>query len=163
MAMATDWQPSMGFEVRTLCLFCSVTFASLSGHPIMDKDTIDIGMHILNRMGLFLKEYKMWILCGNDASKTNEFVSFKTFWENAVKIAAFTTVSESQHRYGMAPTNNDASAQSLMDAALNINTAFTATQESLQSNTTNILVIQGQLQMLCQAFNSVQPPQQQPQ
>jgi hypothetical protein len=47
-AMAADWHPSMGFEVLTSCLFRGVTFASLSGHPITDKDTVDIGVRVLN-------------------------------------------------------------------------------------------------------------------
>jgi hypothetical protein len=162
MAMAADWYPSMGFEVHTLSHFCGVTFARLSGHLILDKDNIDIGMRILNHTGLFPKEYKMWILRGNDASKTNYFVSFKTFWENAVQIAAFTAVPASQHRYCMATTNDDASAQLLTDVVLNFRTAFAATQELLQSNTVNILAIQGQLQMLCQAVGTGQPPLQQP-
>ncbi len=55
MAMAADWQPSMGFEVLTLHLFHGFTFASLSGHPITDKDTANIGVRVLNRMGLFPK------------------------------------------------------------------------------------------------------------
>ena len=61
-AMAADWHPSMGFEVLTSCLFCGVTVASLSGHPITDKDTVDIGVRVLNRTGLFAEEYKTWIL-----------------------------------------------------------------------------------------------------
>jgi hypothetical protein len=40
MAIAADWHPSMGLEVLTSCLFCGVTFASLSGHPITDKNTL---------------------------------------------------------------------------------------------------------------------------
>ncbi len=100
----------------------------------------------------------MWILRGNDASKTNNFVSFKTFWENAVQIAVFTTLPVSQHGYGMAMTNNNASAHSLTDVVSNFITAYNATQESLQSNTTNNLAIQGQLQMLCQAVSTSQPP-----
>jgi len=62
MAMAADWHPSMGFEVLTSRLFRGVTFASLSGHPITDKDTVDIGVRVLNRTGLFDEEYKAWIL-----------------------------------------------------------------------------------------------------
>jgi len=61
-AMAADWHPLMGFEVLTSRLFSGVTFASLSGHPITDKDTVDIGVRVLNRTGLFAKEYKTWIL-----------------------------------------------------------------------------------------------------
>jgi hypothetical protein len=92
MAMAANWHPSIEFEVLTSCLFCGVTFASLSGCPITDQDTVDIGVRVVNRTGLFPKEYKMWILCGNNANKMNDFVSFKTFWDNAVEIAAFTSV-----------------------------------------------------------------------
>ena len=47
-AMAADWLLLMGFEVLTSCLFCSITYASLSGHPITNKDTINIGVRILN-------------------------------------------------------------------------------------------------------------------
>jgi hypothetical protein len=157
MAMAANWHTSMGFEVLTSHLFHVVTFASLSRHPIVDKDTVDIGIHVLNPMGLFPKEYKTWILRGADTSKTNDFVSFKTFWENAVQIAAFTAFPASQHEYSMAPTNNNASAHLLTDAVSNFGTAYSATQEPLQFNTTNIAVIRGQLQMLCQAVGTSQP------
>ncbi len=51
--MAADWHPLMGFEVLTSRLFRGVTFTSLSGHPITDKDTVDIGVRVLNRTGLF--------------------------------------------------------------------------------------------------------------
>ena len=61
-AMVTDWHPSMGFDVLTSRLFHGITFASLSGHPITDKDTVDIGVRVLNHTGLFAKEYKTWIL-----------------------------------------------------------------------------------------------------
>jgi hypothetical protein len=59
----------------------------------------------------------------------------------------------------MAATDDDALA-SLTDAVSNFGTAYTATQESLRSNTANIMVmaIQGQLQMLCQAVRNGQPP-----
>jgi hypothetical protein len=79
MAMAANWHPQMGFEVLTSRLFHGITFASFSGHPITDKDTVDIGVCVLNCTGLFPKEYKMWILHGNNVSKMNDFVSFKTF------------------------------------------------------------------------------------
>ena len=45
-----------------------------------------------------------------------------------------------------------------MDAVSNFGTAYAATQESLQSNTANIMAIQGKLQMLCQAIGNNQPP-----
>jgi hypothetical protein len=157
MAMAADWHPSMGFEVLTSCLFRGVTFASLSGHPITDKDTVDIGIRVLNCTGLFAEEYKTWILQGNNPNNAIDFAAFKAFWENAVQIAAFTSVPASQHGYGVAATNNDASA-SLTDTVSNFGTAYAATQEALRSNTANIMAIQGQLQMLCQAVGNCLPP-----
>jgi hypothetical protein len=163
MAMAANWHPLMGFEVLTLRLFCCVTFASLSGHPITNKDRINIGIHALNHTGLFPKEYKMWILHGNDASKMNDFVFFKTFCENAVQTAALTAIPGSQHGYGTAVTDDDALAHLLMDAVSTFGTAYAATYESLRSNATNILAIQGQLQIHCQAVGTGQPSQQQPQ
>jgi hypothetical protein len=155
-AMAANWHPSMGFEILTSGLFRGVTFASLSGHPITDKDTVEIGVHILNCTGLLSKEYKMWILQGNNANNAIEFATFKSFWENAVQIAAFTSVPASPHGYGMAATNDNAEA-SLTDVVSNFGTAYAATQESLQSNTANIMAIQRQLQMLCQAIGNGQP------
>jgi hypothetical protein len=60
--MAADWHPSIGFEVLTSRLFPDITFTSLSGQRITDKDTVDIGVRVLNHTGLFAKEYKTWIL-----------------------------------------------------------------------------------------------------
>jgi hypothetical protein len=54
--------PRWYFEVLTSRLFPGVTFASLSGQRITDKDTVDIGVRVLNHTGLFAKEYKTWIL-----------------------------------------------------------------------------------------------------
>ncbi len=71
----------------------------------MDKDIVNISVGILNHSGLFPEEYKMWILHANNAKKLNDFISFKTFWENAVQIAMFTTIPASQHGYGMTGRN----------------------------------------------------------
>ena len=128
--MAADWHPSMGFEVLTSCLFRGVTFVSHSGHPITVKDTADISIRVLNRTGLLAKEYKTWILRGDNPNNAIDFVAFKSFWENAVQIAAFTSVPASQHGYGMVATDGDASA-SLTDAVSNFGMVYAATQESL--------------------------------
>jgi hypothetical protein len=77
--MAANWHPSMGFEVLTSRLFRGVTFASLSGHPIADKDTVDIGVRVLNRTGLFGKEHKAWILRGDNPNNAINFAAFKSF------------------------------------------------------------------------------------
>jgi len=124
-------------------LFRGVTFASLSGHPITDKDTVDIGVSVLNCTGLFGEEYKAWILRGDDSNNAIDFTAFKSFWENAVQIAAFTAVQASTHGYGMGLVNDDDTA-SLPDAVSNFGTAYAASQESLRSNTATITAIQGQ-------------------
>jgi hypothetical protein len=104
-AMAANWHLLMGFEVLTLRLFCGVIFTSLTGHPIMDKDTVGIGVCVLNHTVLFAEEYKTWILRGDDPRKLINCVSLKKFWENSVQIVAFTSVPASQHNNGMAATN----------------------------------------------------------
>ena len=76
-AMAADWHPSMGFEVLTSRLFGGVTFASLSEHPLTNKDTVDIGVRVLNRTGLFTKKYKTWILRGDDTNNAIDFAALK--------------------------------------------------------------------------------------
>ena len=156
-AMAANWHPSMGFEVLTSRLFCSITFASLSSHPITDKDSVDIGVRVLNCTGLFAEEYRTWIIQGYDPNNVIDFATFKPFWENAVQIAAFTSIPACQHGYGMAATNDNALV-SLADAVSNFGMAYATTQETLRSNTANIMAIQGQLRMLCQAVGNGQPP-----
>jgi hypothetical protein len=83
-------------------------------------------------MGLFPKEYKAWILHGNNTRKTNDFVSFKMFWEKAVQIAAFTAIPASQHGYSMAATNYNALAHLLTDAVWTFGRAYAIIQEPLQ-------------------------------
>ncbi len=65
--------------------------------------------------------------------------------------------SRLQHGYGMAATDDDASA-SLTDEVSNFSTAYATTRETLRSNTATITAIQGQLQMFCQAIGNGQPP-----
>jgi len=119
----------------------------LSDHPITDKDSFNNGVHILNRTGLFTEEYKTWIIHGNGPSKTNDFISFETFRDLSVPA--------SQHGYGMAATDDDASTPPLADAVSKFGTAHAATQESLRYNTA---AMRGQLQMLCLVIGSGQPP-----
>ena len=74
--MAANWHPLMRFKVLTSHLFRGITFASLLGHPITDKDTADISVHVLNCTGLFAKEYKTWILRGDDPNNAIDFAAF---------------------------------------------------------------------------------------
>ena len=130
MAMDTDWHPLMGFEVLTSFFSvatnsrASLTTPLLTGTPPALSSTFSTAQ-------ASLPESKMWILRGDDPSKTNDFISFKTFWENVVQIASFTSIPASQHGYCLAVTNNNASTHSLTDAVLKFGMAYAATQESL--------------------------------
>ena len=157
-AMGLEWHPLQGFELLVACLFRGATFANLARYPIPDADIVDIGIRVLHRTGLFAEEYKAWITRGDDATNSMDFAAFRTFWESAVNIAAFTATPASQHGYGMSATEDDASTTSLTDAVNNFGVAYAATQESLRSNNATISAVQGQLQMLCNTLGKQPPP-----
>jgi hypothetical protein len=46
--MASEWHPSMGFELLAVHLFCGATFANLAKYPINGDDIVDIGIHVLH-------------------------------------------------------------------------------------------------------------------
>jgi hypothetical protein len=77
--MASELHPSMGFKLLAARLFRGATFANLAKYPINDDDIVNIGIHVLHQTGLFAEDYKSWILCGNNAMKTNNFTAFRTF------------------------------------------------------------------------------------
>ncbi len=155
--MASEWHPSMGFELLAARLLCGATFANLAKYPINDNDIVDIGIRVLHQTGLFSEEHKTWILCGNDATKTNDFTAFRTFWADAVNTASFTATLASSHGYGMAAAEDNSSA--LTDAVSNFGAAYVATQESQRTSNEAINAMQGQIQMICQVLGSHPPPQ----
>ena len=157
-AMALEWHPSQGFELLIARLFRGATFAALAKYPIPDDDIVDIGIRVLHRTGLFAEEYKTWITRGDDPANDMSFAAFRIFWETAVNIAAFTATPASQHGYGMAAAEDDASTASLTDAVSNFGVAYAATQESLRSTNATISAMQGQLQMLCNVIGNQPPP-----
>jgi hypothetical protein len=114
-AMALDWHPLQGFELLVARLFHGATFANIARYPIPDDDIVDIGIRVLHRTCLFAKEYKVWITRGDDVTNLMSFAAFRTFWEMAVNIAAFTATPASQHGYGMAAAEDDVSTTSLTD------------------------------------------------
>ncbi len=77
--MASEWHPSMSFELLAARLFRGATFANLAKYPINNDNIVDIGIRILHQTGLFSEEYKTWILRGNDAMKMNNFTAFRAF------------------------------------------------------------------------------------
>jgi hypothetical protein len=158
--MASEWHPSMGFELLAMRLFCRAIFANLAKYPINDDDIIDIGIRVLHQTGLFSEEYKTWILRGNNATKTNNFTAFCGFGADAVNIASFTATLASSHGYGMAAAKDSSSA--LTDAVSNFGAAYAATQESQRTSNKAINAMHGQIQMLCQTLGSHPPPNMMP-
>ena len=46
--MASEWHPSMGFELLTARLFHGITFANLAKYPINNDDIVNIGIRPLH-------------------------------------------------------------------------------------------------------------------
>ncbi len=46
--MASEWHPSMGFELLAVCLFRGATFANLLKYPINNDDIVNIGIRPLH-------------------------------------------------------------------------------------------------------------------
>ncbi len=161
-AMALEWHPSQGFELLVTHLFRGATFANLAKHPIPNNDIVDIGIHVIHRTGLFVEEYKAWITHGNSPTNDMDFAAFRSFWKTDVNIASFTATPALQHSYGMNAIEDHPSAAYLTNAVSNFGAAYAATQESLCNNNASINAMQGQIQMLCNAFGN-QPPAGMPQ
>jgi hypothetical protein len=59
-----------------------------------------------------------------------------------------------QHGYGMNAIEDNSSASSLTNAVSNFGMVYAATQESLRNNNPSINVMQGQIQILCNALGT---------
>ncbi len=46
--MASEWHPTMGFELLAAHLFCGATFANLAKYPINDNNIVDIGIRVFH-------------------------------------------------------------------------------------------------------------------
>jgi hypothetical protein len=90
------------------------------------------------------------------------FAAFRTFWEMAVNITAFTAMPTSQHGYGMVATEDNSSTALLTDAVINFGVAYATTQESLRASNATISALQGQLHMLCKVIGNQPPPRHDP-
>jgi hypothetical protein len=75
-AMALEWHPSQGFEFLVSRLFRGATFTNLTKHPILDYDIVNISICIIHQTGLFTKEYKAWIMRGNNPTNNMDFAAF---------------------------------------------------------------------------------------
>ncbi len=59
--MATDWQPTNGFEQLVTRLFLGAAYASAARYPMEERDIIDIGLRVVKCCGMYAEEYKTWI------------------------------------------------------------------------------------------------------
>ena len=78
--MVLVWHPSQVFELLVARLFHGATFVNLTKYPILDIDIVNIGIRVLHCTGLFAKEYKAWITCGNNPNNSMTFAVFCSFW-----------------------------------------------------------------------------------
>jgi hypothetical protein len=147
-AMALEWHPSQGFELLVAHLFQGATFANLAKHYIPNNDILDIGICVIHLTDLFVEEYKAWITHGNKPTNDMDFVTSRSFWETAVKIASFMATPALQHRYGISAIEDDPSAASLTSTVSNFGVVYAAMQESLCNNNASINALQEQIQVL---------------
>ncbi len=159
--MAANWQPSNGFEPLAMRLFISASYASAARYPMDDRDVIDIGLCAIKRCGMYSEEYKNWIARENKTLAIVEMInSFKEYWANAIVLGNQTAVPASQHGYGMAAMDDDASLASYSKSIANFGAAYAARRESIKTQATSLASMQGQLTNIQQFRMNVgqQPP-----
>ena len=137
--MAADWHPSDRFEPLATRLFIGASYASAAHYPMDNRDVIDISLHVIKQC------------------KTID--SFKEYWADAINNQ--TAAPASQHGYGMAAMDNDASIASYSESLANFGATYAPTQESMKSQATTMAAMQGQLtniQKFCVAVSQQPPP-----
>jgi hypothetical protein len=108
--MATDWHPSEGFEPLATRLFIGASYTSAARYPMRDCDVIDIGLRVIKRCGMYSEEYKNWIAWEHVSPPIDETIdSFKEYWSGVIALVNQTAAPASQHGYGMAAVDNNAS------------------------------------------------------
>jgi hypothetical protein len=92
--MVAKWHPANGFDTRILCLFTSAAFAGCTNFTMANRNIVDIGLCIIKRCGMYVKEYKARIAREAIHPQIFEtFDTFKTFCE-----AKITLVNQSHHQ-----------------------------------------------------------------
>ena len=85
--MATNWHSGDGFDALTLRLFTGVAYANATGYPIVNRNIVDIVIHVIKQCGLYTEEYKSWIA---QATATPRIVktlnTFKMFWADKIML-----------------------------------------------------------------------------
>jgi hypothetical protein len=107
-------------------------------------------------------EYKNWIARENETPPIAETIdSFKEYWADAIALVNQTAAPASQHGYGMAAMDDNASIASYSESLANFDAAYAATQESMKSQATTMAAMQGQLtniQQFCMAVGQQPRP-----
>jgi hypothetical protein len=160
--MAADWHPSNGFNHLVLRLFTGVAFASSAGYPMNDVNVVDIGLRVIKCCSMYTEEYKQWIARKAIRPCINKDMnSFKEFWSSKIALVNQIAIPTSLHGYGMAAVNNnDGSVISYGESIANFGAAYAATQESVKTQGSTIVLLQSQvnaMQQYCMALQS-QPP-----
>jgi hypothetical protein len=165
--MATDWQPTDGFEQLLMQLFLGASYASAARYPMEEHNIIDIGLCVIKCCGMYAKEYKAWIGIKNAGQLASPCIkqtldSFKGFWSNAITLINQMSVPASQHGYGKAVMDNDGGSIALYGESLaNFGATYAAMQETVKSQADSLSAIQAQLaglQQFCIAIGQQQPP-----
>ncbi len=145
--MATNWQPTDGFEQLVTRLFLGVSYASAARYPMEERNIINIGLCVIKRCGMYAKEYKAWIGIKNAGQLVSPRVkqtldSFKGFWSNSITLVNQTSVPALQHGYGMAAMDdNGGSIASYGESLANFGAAYAATQEMVKSQADSLSAI----------------------
>jgi hypothetical protein len=165
--MATDWQPTNGFEQLVMQLFLGASYASAARYSMEECNIIDIVLRVIKRCRMYAEEYKAWIGINNAGQLALPCVKqmlsfFKGFWSNAITLVNQTSVPASQHGYGMAAMdNNGGSIASYGKSLANFGATCAATQETVKIQADSLSTIQAQLaglQQFCMAVGQQQPP-----
>jgi hypothetical protein len=169
--MAADWHPSNGFEPLATRLFIGASYASATRYPRDNRNVIGISLRVIKGCGMYSEEYKNWIARENKTPPIRETInSIKEYWADAIALVKQTAAPASQHGYGMAAMDDDASIASYSESLANFGAAYAAMQESMKSQATTMAAMQGQLtniQQFCMAVgqqplpNIYAPAQQQ--
>jgi hypothetical protein len=140
--MAATWHPSKGFEPLVTYLFIGASYASAACYPMDDRDVIDIGLLIIKCCGMYVKEYKNWILHENVVPLIIETInSFRESWANATALVNQTAVLALQHSYRMTAMDDDALVVAYNDLLANFGAAFAATQETMKSQADSLVAM----------------------
>ncbi len=159
--MAANWHPFDGFKPLVTCLFIGTLYASAARYPMEERDTIDIGLRIIKRCGMYSEEYKGWFAQENKLppiTKMSEM--FKNYWSEAITLIIQMGSPAVQHNYGMMAMDNNATGASYGESIANFGTPYAATQEMMKGQATSLALIQDQLanlQQFCMAIGQ-QPP-----